>query len=148
MEDLDKKSREMMHVLENNGGRASTTEIKRRVGIEENRSVTYRWEKLADTGYVEITRDETLTPDGVPPTIVGTITDEGWRALDEGLAASTEPDHATVDGRLDNLDQRLHALETKHDETRRDLDGLIQFINNEIVPLVAKIEDHHDKNYK
>lgn len=141
MVELDEKSREIMRVLEDApNSRASTTEVRRKLGVS-NRAVNYRWDKLADHGLVEIEYDNERTRDGVAPLKIGVLTERGQRELEEGLAVTAEPELADTDARLNHLENRLDELEEAHATTRSDLDGLIRYINEEIVPVVLKAED-------
>lgn len=141
MMELDKRSREIMRVLDDDpNSRASTNEVRRKLGIS-NRAVNYRWEKLEDHGLVEIEYDDERTRDGVAPMKIGALTEQGHRELEEGLAVTAEPKLADTDARLDHLENRLDDLEAAHTTIRRDLDGLIRYINEYIVPIVVKAED-------
>ncbi len=141
MVELDEKSREIMRVLEDApNSRASTNEVRRKLGCS-NRAVNYRWTKLENHGLVEINYDDSLTKEGVAPMKVGVLTERGHRELDEGLAVTTDPELADTDARLDHLESRLDDLEETHATTQRNLDGLIRYVNENIVPIVAEAED-------
>jgi len=141
MVEIDEKSREIMRVLdETEHGCASTNEIRQKTGLN-NRAVNYRWEILLDHNFVEIEYDASLTPPGVAPMKVGHLTEEGRRELAEGLAVSAQPENADTDARLDHLERRIDTLEQKQSRTQTELDGLIQYVNKNLVPVVAEAED-------
>ena len=95
-------------MLEQNGGQANTTEIKRATGWSSS-VIHYRYDKLVDTELV-VTYQGSTTTDRIPPT-VATLTDDGEAALEAGLVGAFDVDELDVRNLREKMDHVEHQVE-------------------------------------
>lgn len=112
---LDEKSRDMLYSIENNGGSANTTEIRRETGLK-NSAVRYRYDKLEERGLISTHIDESATPEGVAGVNVAELTEEGYEAISKGITAEPAQERAEVEpsdnySEIKELRDRVHSLE-------------------------------------
>ena len=100
--DLDGKSIEVLEAVYENGGEATTSEIKEYTGIEKNAIIHYRMEKLEDLGLGE-TGHEEVGGNRLPLKTVA-LTEEGERQVQGGLFEEETP---TVVERMDRLERQF-----------------------------------------
>lgn len=139
MVELDRKSIEVLKAIQQNGGKANTSEIRARTG-HKNNIIHYRYDKLEDLGLIETEAGQDDTSSGLPPTIAR-LTDKGEEELAEGLLSGTELPPDTIDeltGRLDRLESRLDT----RDDASQTADPL-----QELEHRVQVLEDKMDSTW-
>ena len=123
MDELTKKSIDYLRAIEENGGRATTTQIRKATAMS-NSAVNYRHDKLKERGYVDVERDPNLTPKGMSAGKRAILTDFAKDQIAKGLLveakqeAEEKPSVETNTERIDDIEDTV--------ETIRDL------FNNEI----------------
>ncbi|WP_312909304.1 winged helix-turn-helix transcriptional regulator [Natronosalvus caseinilyticus] len=132
---LDEASRAIVNAIDRNGGTADTTHVRRQTGLS-NSSVRYRFSKLENLGFIDISYNDSQTPDGVAPITVVQLTDFAREEIQKGLTVETEQRRATIEP-VDNAD-RIKALEEDLREVR-DLVNQIQSNQNWIGPRVEEL---------
>lgn len=125
---LDEKSRDILHSIERNDGRATTTEIRRETGLS-NSAVRYRYDKLIDAGLITLDEDDSLTPDGVAAVKVAVLSEDGYAAIDKGITVEQKQQRAEVEPsdnyeRIKDLENELTAVKEENRELRGELDEM------------------------
>lgn len=124
LEKLDWKAQEVLWAIHENGGTASTTEIKHRSRISNNDHITHRYKRASNAleplGLIEVLESEGDTNQRNPP-LVATLTSRG-----EELAQRLEDRHESatdlgeqyemVEGALNQVEARTETLESRLDE--------------------------------
>jgi hypothetical protein len=103
--DLDAKGFDVLEALYENGGGATTTEVKEYTGIEKNAIIHYRFEKLEEEGIVEVGVGE---PQGnrTPPK-KAILTENGEKLCRSGFFEEETP---TIVERMDRMERRFSAV--------------------------------------
>lgn len=132
MSELTKKSLRYLQAINENGGGATTTEIRDKTGMT-NSAVNYRHNKLEQMAYVDIEQDHDLTPYGMTYCKRAVLTDYAKEQIANGLLVETEqeakerPSVETNAERIDDVEDTV--------ETIRDV------FNNEISPDLVEWRD-------
>lgn len=122
--------------------RLNTSEAKTITGIDDNDHVRRRFRKLGDADLVTLDEDE-QAPTPIPP-IRATLTDEGVEKASEwnldpksSDIKSSEERMMRVERRLDDLDERLDAIEAAATDHPKSMPELM-----EARRLVATLNDY------
>ena len=114
---LDWKSQEILRAVYENGGRATTSEIKQRTAITDNDHITHRCRRAAvalePAGLITVADAEKGSPQRNPPLEI-TLTEQGEllaKRISDRDGRPTE-----IDQRLERVETTLTALETTVDE--------------------------------
>lgn len=107
--ELRQHDRDYLAVLEELGGEATTTEIRKRTDMD-NRQVNYRHDKLARGDIVTLEVDNSLTPDGAAGMRVASLTEKGEELLAKGAAVEGETEQ-TVEERIEDVSERVEEVE-------------------------------------
>ena len=144
--ELDWKAQDVLEALVDNGGEATTSEVKTYTGLERNEVIKYRFKKLSEAGLVETYQPESRN--GRPAAKVARITDAAEELLDgDGevdLEVGVADDELTIDERMERLEkqmkrvrdtygqvkQRIVELEDEVDSHDEDLDDLAESIEH------------------
>ncbi|PCR89655.1 hypothetical protein CP557_03350 [Natrinema ejinorense] len=120
------KSQAFLRVVYADGGRADTTQIRKKTGMDQGER-DYRFGKLEGHGLIDIEKmDENEPFDGPNPPKVAVLTPAGERHVDEGLSDAADEliaEHEQ-DDRVDELEERVDMLETQVRDLRDDVDTL------------------------
>lgn len=119
MQDLNLKARRILETIYNNGGVATTSEIKEHTEIKNLQIVKYHAkEVLADEGFIEYTKIESEDhPTGV---LEFTLTDEGKERI---AHLFEDGEDIPIKERMEKLEDRFHDVE----EVVEDLIGTANF---------------------
>jgi len=131
MDKLDVKSIDFLRVVDEYGGRASTSEIRDETGMS-NSAVNYRYNKLADRGLIEIKRDDGATPDGVAPSKIAVLTSEANEEIDKGLLVEAYREVET--------ETTIESLAEDVDEVYEKIDIIREGLNDRLIPHARGLE--------
>ena len=121
IEALDWKCHEILRALAENEGRATTSEISERTGIENNDHILYRFRaKLRPAELVEVTQPEYDGSAIQSKTAI--LTDAGWEAIDWLDEDDEEPPQ--LSDRLDQLDARYSQIESRLDTLNKHIERI------------------------
>jgi DNA-binding transcriptional MerR regulator len=127
---LGRTAREYLAAVDSSNGEASSREIRKRTDLDA-RQVRYYHDRLAAEGFVELDKDATLTPQGVSPMTVVSLTDEGQKRIASGEIADEEIEQTT--------EERLDELATEVEEVTDLMEGAFPWMN-EISARLRRIE--------
>jgi len=117
---LDNGSLEFLQVVDENGGKASTREIREESELSKNQ-IHYRYDKLERLGYVEIERVD--APDRWTEMKQAKLTDKARQAIAEGLLVQKKAESDDVS--VAELEDRIDEIEKAVNETRQVLNGRV-----------------------
>lgn len=110
---LDWKSQEILQALAEEGGQATTTEIRKRTHIDNNDHITHRYERasvaLAPNGLIEV-HDSEIDSNQRNPTYKVTLTEKGT-AFAERLSERDSSASLSLDERVERVEQRLDQFD-------------------------------------
>lgn len=86
--EIDDKSKEFIQAVQYYGGEASTTEIRKRTGLNHN-EVSYRFEKLSEMELIEISYADAGQGSPNPPKLAH-LSGEGRKRIEQGLFVEDE----------------------------------------------------------
>ncbi|WP_157744254.1 helix-turn-helix domain-containing protein [Halopenitus persicus] len=144
--ELDWKAQDVLEALVENGGEATTSEVKSYTGLERNEVIKYRFGKLAEAGLVETHQPEARN--GRPAAKVARLTDAAEELLDgDGevdLEVEVGDDDLTIDERMERLEKQMAPIRETYGEVKKrvaeleeaveehdeELDGIAEEIRN------------------
>ena len=129
--DLDAKGFEVLESIYEQGGEASTTEVKEYTGIEQNAIIHYRFDKLEEQGVVEMGTGE--APGNRLPPKVATLTEAGGERIADGLFSDEQP---TVVERVDRLERQFESVVEELQDVKDEFRGQ----EVEITELLERVE--------
>jgi DNA-binding MarR family transcriptional regulator len=132
MSEVTKKSLRYLCAIDENGGHATTTEIRNETGMT-NSEVNYRHDKLEELGYVDIERDPEIVPDGMSYCKRAVLTDYAKHEIQKGLLVEAEQD---AQGR-----PSIKTNAERIDEIEETVESVRSEFNNRILPACR---DWHD----
>lgn len=112
---LDVRYVRILRAIQERGGTATTTEIKRLTGIETNQIITQRMDRLQEMGLVTTSYRQDQSRTEQLPTKVATFTSRGRQLatgglLDEFSGRNQIQSVSQVNDRLDELERQVEAL--------------------------------------
>jgi hypothetical protein len=114
---LDWKSREILQAIYENGGQATTSEIKQRTSIENNDHITHRYRRatpaLEPLGLIDVSKPE-LAASGRTRPLTVTLTEKGTAHAERLIEIDGQP--IGIEERFEQLEATLDALETTVEE--------------------------------
>jgi chromosome segregation ATPase len=153
IEALDWKCHEILRALAENDGRATTTEISERTGIENNDHILYRFRtKLRPAELVEVTQPEYDGSAIQSKTAI--LTETGWEAIDrldeDGENPSRLSDrldqldarYTQIESHLDTLTEHIEHIEENNEEHDEDIEALKDG-HNELADAIEGVGDPH-----
>lgn len=158
MELRNENAKKFIKTLDNRGGKADTTTIRKRVGLSRSQ-VQYYYNKLEDMGLIEIKYAEEGYGDRDPPK-VAVLTDKARSEIKKGLLGGEvfeddedevkEIDEDYVD-EIEELKEKVHKLENQanllssHGVTNEEeLSNKIESVLEKIEELELEDEDYED----
>lgn len=143
---LDWKAQEVLEAIVENGGEASTSEVKSYTGLERNEVIKYRFGKLSEAGLVET--HQPASNNGRPSAKVARLTDDAEELLDgDGgvdLGVDVGDDDLTIDERMTRLEKQFNPIRDSYGEVKKriaDLEKTVEEYDGELDDIVEEIEN-------
>jgi uncharacterized coiled-coil protein SlyX len=144
--DLDWKARDVLEALVENGGEATTSEVKTYTGLERNEVIKYRFGKLSEAGLVQTYQPS--SENGRPAAKVARLTDDGEALLDGDdevdLGIGVGDDDLTIDERMERLEKQMAPIRDTYGEVKKriaELEGAIEEHDDDLDDIVEEIEN-------
>jgi len=132
--ELDWKAQDVLEALVENGGEATTSEVKSYTRLE-NEIIKYRFSKLSEAGLVETHQPQARN--GRPAAKVARLTDAAGELIDDDgevdLEVGVADDELTIDERMERLEKQMKRMRDTYGEVKQ-----------RIVELEEEVEEHDE----